>query len=119
VDEQPFEHGLDVTRPAELAHETRTPATLSDDHQIAGTDIAAPFAVNRDGNVRDEERLADELLAALVDLDDEEVAQTRRKRRMVKPDPAAPSRRPVAIRINAFSENERAFTSLPAFSGPV
>jgi len=44
-------------------------------HEIARADIAAPLPVDRDRDVRNEERLADELLAAPVDLDDLEVAQ--------------------------------------------
>jgi hypothetical protein len=70
MDEQPLEHGLDVRRLAELALDTCAPTTGADDDQVAGTDVTAPLAVDRDGDVRNEERLADELLAALVDLDD-------------------------------------------------
>jgi len=70
VDEQSFEHRFDVARPAELAHDTRSPASGPDQDQIAGPDAAAALPVDRNGNVRDEERLADELLAAPVDLDD-------------------------------------------------
>jgi len=40
------------------------------DDQIAGPDVAAALAVDRDRDVRDEVRLADQQLAALVDLGD-------------------------------------------------
>jgi len=76
VDQQPLEHRLDVARAAELANDARAPAPLAlDDHQIARPDVAAPLPVDGNGNVRNEERLADELLAAPVDLDDLEVVQ--------------------------------------------
>jgi hypothetical protein len=70
VDEQPFEHDLDVLRLAELALELRAAAVRAHDDQIAGADVAAALAVDRDRDVRDEVRLADQQLAALVDLDD-------------------------------------------------
>ena len=70
MDEQPLEHGLDVRGLAELALDARAPTAGANDDQVAGTDVTAPLAVDLDGDVRDEERLADELLAALVDLDD-------------------------------------------------
>ena len=70
VDEQPFEHDLDVLCLAELALEPRAAATGAHDDQVAGADVAAALAVDRDRDVRDEVRLADQQLAALVDLDD-------------------------------------------------
>ena len=70
VHEQTFEHDLDVLRLAELALDTRAAAAGADDDEVSGTDVAAAFPVDRDRNVRDEVRLADEQLAALVDLDD-------------------------------------------------
>jgi hypothetical protein len=70
VHEQTFEHDLDVLRLAELALDTRAAAAGADDDEVSRTDVAAAFAVDRDRNVRDEVRLADEQLAALVDLDD-------------------------------------------------
>jgi hypothetical protein len=70
VHEQAFEHGLDVLRLAELALNARTAAAGADDDEVSGPDVAAAFPVDRDRNVRDEVRLADEQLAALVDLDD-------------------------------------------------
>jgi len=68
--EQAFEHDLDVLRLAELALDPRAAAARADDNQVSRPDIAAAFPVDRDRNVRDEVRLADEQLAALVDLDD-------------------------------------------------
>ena len=70
VHEQAFEHDLDVLRLAELALDARTAAAGADDDEVAGADVAAALPVDRDRNVRDEVRLADEQLAALVDLDD-------------------------------------------------
>jgi hypothetical protein len=70
VDEQPFEHDLDVLRLAELVFEPRAAPTGAHDDQIAGADVAAALAVDRDRDVRDEVRLADQQLAALVDFDD-------------------------------------------------
>jgi hypothetical protein len=70
VDEQPLEHDLDVLRLAELALEPCAATAGAHDDQIAGADVAAALAVDRDRDVRDEVRLADQLLAALVDLDD-------------------------------------------------
>jgi hypothetical protein len=70
VHEQAFEHDLDVLRLAELALDTRATAAGADDDKVSGTDVAAALPVDRDRNVRDEVRLADEQLAALVDLDD-------------------------------------------------
>jgi hypothetical protein len=70
VHEQALEHDLDVLRLAELALDVRTAAAGADDNEVSGTDVAAALPVDRDRNVRDEVRLADEQLAALVDLDD-------------------------------------------------
>jgi hypothetical protein len=70
VHKQPFEHDLDVLRLAELALEPRAAAAGADHDQVAGADVAAALAVDRDRDVRDEVRLADQQLAALVDLDD-------------------------------------------------
>src|SRR6266851_444339 len=119
VHEQSLEDDLDVLRLAELALDSRASAAGADDNEISRADVAAPLAVDRDRNIGDEVRLADEQLAALVDLYDEEITQTLRKRRMVKPEPAAPRSSPVPRRISAFSEKAIAFTSLPALSGPL
>jgi len=70
VHQQAFEHDLDVLRLAELAFDSRAAATGSHHDQIAGADVAAALPLDRDRDVRDEVRLADEQLAALVDLDD-------------------------------------------------
>jgi hypothetical protein len=70
VHEQALEHDLDVLRLAELALDARATAARADDDEVTGPDVTAALPVNRDRNVRDEVRLADEQLAALVDLDD-------------------------------------------------
>jgi hypothetical protein len=70
VHEQTLEHDLDVLRLAELALDACATAACADDDEISRPDVAAAFAVDRDRDVRDEVRLADEQLAALVDLDD-------------------------------------------------
>jgi hypothetical protein len=70
VHEQALEHDLDVLRLAELPFDARTAAAGAHDDEVSGPDVAAAFPVDRDRNVRDEVRLADEQLAALVDLDD-------------------------------------------------
>src|SRR6266511_3960618 len=121
VDEQPFEDGFDVVRLSEHTFEPRAPTAGADDGEISGACVTEALAVEDEGDVRNEERLADDELPALPDLDDDEVVRhyTCRKRRMVKPEPAAPSRRPVPIRINALREKESAATSEPACSGPV
>ncbi|MGZ8739502.1 MAG: hypothetical protein ACXWZ8_02775 [Gaiellaceae bacterium] len=68
--EQALEDNLDVLRPAELALDARAAPARAHDDEVTGPDVAAALPVDRDRNVRDEVRLADEQLAALVDLDD-------------------------------------------------
>jgi hypothetical protein len=70
VHEQALEHDLDVLRLAELALDARAAAARADDDEVSRADVAAAFPVDRDRDVRDEVRLADEQLPALVDLDD-------------------------------------------------
>jgi hypothetical protein len=70
VHEQALEHHLDVLRLAELALDARAAAARADDDEVSRADVAAAFPVDRDRDVRDEVRLADEQLAALVDLYD-------------------------------------------------
>jgi hypothetical protein len=70
VHEQAFEDDVDVLCLAELALDPRAAAARTDDGEISRADVAAAFPVDRDRDVRDEVRLADEQLAALVDLDD-------------------------------------------------
>jgi hypothetical protein len=70
VHEQSLEHDLDVLRLPELAFDPRAAPAGADDDEISGADVAAALALDRDRNVRDEVRLADQQLAALVDLDD-------------------------------------------------
>jgi hypothetical protein len=68
--EQALEHDLDVLRLAELALDAGPAAAGADYGEVSGPNVAASLPVNRDRNVRDEVRLADEQLAALVYLDD-------------------------------------------------
>jgi hypothetical protein len=70
VHEQAFEHDLDVLRLAEFALNASAASTRADNDQISGPDVTAALPVDRDRNVRDEVRLADKQLAALVDLYD-------------------------------------------------
>jgi hypothetical protein len=70
VHEQALEHDLDVLCLAELPLDPRAAAAVSHHDQIAGADVAAALSVDRDRDVGHEVRLADEQLAALVDLDD-------------------------------------------------
>jgi hypothetical protein len=70
VHEQALEHHLDVLRLAEPALDARAAAARADDDEVSRADVAAAFPVDRDRDVRDEVRLADEQLAALVDLYD-------------------------------------------------
>jgi hypothetical protein len=70
VHEQALEHDLDVLRLTELALDARAAAARADDDEVSRADVAAAFPVDRDRDVRDEVRLADEQLAALVDLYD-------------------------------------------------
>jgi hypothetical protein len=70
VHEQALEHDLDVLRLAELALDARAATAGANNDEVTGPNVAAALPVDRDWNVRDEVRLADEQLAALVDLDD-------------------------------------------------
>jgi hypothetical protein len=70
VHEQALEHDLDVLRLAELALDPRAALSGSHHDQIAGAYVATALPVDRDRDVRNEVRLADEQFAALVDLDD-------------------------------------------------
>jgi hypothetical protein len=70
VHEQALEHDLDVLSLTELALDARAATAGADDNEVSGPDVAAAFPVDRDRNVPDEVRLADEQLAAPVDLDD-------------------------------------------------
>jgi hypothetical protein len=74
LDEQPLEGGLDRRGRSEDALEPRPAASGADDREIARAGVAEPFPVEDDRDPRREVRLADDELAALLDLDDEEVA---------------------------------------------
>jgi hypothetical protein len=75
VDQQALEHDADVTGLPERPLDLRPAPADPDDDEITRPYVTRTLAVDLGGNVRDEERLADELLAAPVDLDDEAVAQ--------------------------------------------
>src|SRR5439155_22489172 len=117
--EQALEDDLDVARLAEHPLEAGAAPPRPDDREVTWARVAEPLAVEHERHAGYEVGLGDHELAALLDLEDWEVAQLRRKRLIVRPEPAAPSRRPVPIRINAFSEKPSALTSFPALSGPV
>ena len=113
LDEERLEHVLDPLRRADHAldacssaarsvTETRSPGSASPS-PLRSTVTGVPGT--KYGSPIDE-------LAALVELDD----QTRRKRRMVMDEPAAPSTRPSKSTSSAVYSNAIAFTSLPASS---
>jgi hypothetical protein len=75
IDEQSLEDGLDVLRLAENPLELCPAAARPHDGEVARTYIAEPLAVEHERNVRHEERLAQDELALLLDLDDEKVVE--------------------------------------------
>jgi hypothetical protein len=75
VDEQAFEHDLDVARLAEHTVEPGPAAARADDGEVAGAGVTEPLAVQQKRDARYEVRLADDELAALLDLDDCAVGQ--------------------------------------------
>jgi hypothetical protein len=96
----------DVVEPvgrAERFLEPRASAPDGDDGELPGADLSEPALVQRQRRAGREVRLADEEAPAPSNLDDESVGQTFKKRRSVRPEPAAPSRRPRPSRIIAFS----------------
>jgi hypothetical protein len=101
-DEQALEHSLDRLRGPEHTVEPSAAAGGPNDGKIARTRSAEALSIEDDRQPGLEERLADDELSPLGDLYDETIAQILRKRRRVNPDPAAPSRSPVAIRMAAF-----------------
>jgi hypothetical protein len=75
VDEEAFEDGLDVGRAAENGLELRAPAAGPDDGEVARAGVAEPLPVEDERRPRDEERVADDELAAAADLDDGPIRQ--------------------------------------------
>ena len=73
--EQPLEHGLDVVRLAEHAVDARAAASGADDGEVARPHVAGLLAVEDERSRRLEVRLADEQLAAALDLDDDELGR--------------------------------------------
>jgi hypothetical protein len=73
--EQTLEHDLDVLRAPEDALEPRAAPPGPNDGEIAGARGAEALAVDHERDARHEVRLADDELAALLDLDDGVVGQ--------------------------------------------
>src|SRR5918995_2938294 len=104
----------DVRQPVCGPHSLLDPGPPSpgpDDGELPGADVAQPALVQRQRHARREVRLADEETPAPSDLDDEAVGQTLRKRRSVRPEPAAPSSSPRPRRIKEISQKPSACTS--------
>src|SRR5207253_8893461 len=93
----------------------RSPPARADDRKIARPETAEALRLEDERRPGSEIRLAHDQAAALPDLDDESVVYTgfytRRKRRIVRPEPTAPRPRPVESRISATSGNAHACTS--------
>src|SRR6478735_2094200 len=113
LDEQRLEHVLDAIGRPEPLLDLRPAAPGTHHSQVAVLDVTDPLRVEHDRHARREVRLTDDEPAAPADLDDETgvVAQTRRKRRIVRPEPIAPSARPMPIRISATRGKASACTS--------
>jgi hypothetical protein len=75
VYEQALEHGLDVAGLAENLLQPRSSPSRADDREVAGAGVAEALAVENQRDTRNEERLADDELAALRNLDDDRFAQ--------------------------------------------
>jgi hypothetical protein len=73
--EQPVENRVDVLGAAEHPLEPRAAASRAHDGEIARPGVAEAFAVEHERNAGNEVRLADDELAALLDLDDGAVGQ--------------------------------------------
>ena len=71
LDEQRFEHVLDVVGATEVLLDVRAAATGADDGEIAALEVAGSLQVERDRHAGREVRLADQQLAAAADLDDD------------------------------------------------
>src|SRR5262249_15966376 len=71
VHEDALEDGLDVVRATEDAVEPRMPAIRIDDGEIAGPRVPESLAVDDERDAGREERLADDELAALRELDND------------------------------------------------
>ena len=101
-----------VGRPEPLL-DVRPAATGAHDREVAVPDVADPLRVEHDRHAGREVRLTDDEPAAAADLDDEtgRVGQTRRKRRIVRPEPIAPSARPIADQDQRDSGKASACTS--------
>src|SRR6266513_2166954 len=110
VNQQRFEHVLDLLRGPQYALHAGSPAAPGDDGEVAGPRLARALAVDHDRHTRREVRLADNELAPAGKLDDNRF-YTCRNRRIVRPEPAAPSSSPVPRMISAVSPNGQAWMS--------
>ena len=111
LDQQAFEDILDPGRRPEHLLDVCTAAAGPNDGEVAGGDVADPLRLDRQGHAGREVRLTDDEPAAAADLDHQPggpVAQTRRKRRMVSPEPSAPIPSPMPSRISAVIGNASA-----------
>src|SRR5205807_9761392 len=88
VHEQALEDDPDVARLAEHPLEAGAAPSGANDGEIALAGVAEALAVEHERHAGYEVGLADDELAALLDLDDCDVAQIRRKRLTVRPEPA-------------------------------
>jgi hypothetical protein len=75
VHEQTLEHHLDVVGFPEDVFDPRAAAPGADNREIAAAGIAKALPVEHERHARNEVRLADDELPALLDLDDRAVAQ--------------------------------------------
>jgi hypothetical protein len=73
--QESLEHDLDVFGFPEHALELRPAASRADDGEVAGPRVAQALAVDHERHAGNEVRLADDELAALLDLDDCPVGQ--------------------------------------------
>ena len=68
-----WQRGLDPAGRSENSLDARPATPRPDDDQVAGARLAEPLAVDHDRHAGHEERLADDELAAPLDLDDNRV----------------------------------------------
>src|SRR4029079_17847086 len=104
------EHVLDPLRRPERALDVRAPLPRAHHREIAGLEVAEPLRLQHERHAGREVRLTDDELAAAPSLDDDGIAQTRRRRRIVRPEPTAPRPRPAPRSTSATSGNAIACT---------
>ncbi len=111
LDEQSFENVFDPGRRPDHLLDVGAATARANHGEVAGGDVADPLRLDRERHAGREVRLTDDEAAAAADLDHQPggpVAQTRRKRRMVRPEPSAPIPSPMPSRISAVIGNARA-----------